>query len=234
MSWNPTRSWMSGIRLRLSNIAHKKIVWKFNPSEAPHFGGIWERLVQSCKKVTISLLENRRFIDEALNTTMCLVAQTVNARPLPAVSDDPEDLTALHQIISCADKRMRELLSGNPVNAVIAWKNPWKRPKHMPTWSEKDGLECFPQWNQRSNWSEEHVRNLKEGELAWPVDVSVRRWKYKLGWINDIYTGHDGVVRSARVRMAHGELNRPVVKLAPVFYEGVCEIEIRSANVGAT
>ena len=74
-----------------SDLAQKKIVWKFNP----HFGGIWERLVQSCKKVMIAILDNRSLTDEVLSTTMCLVEQTLNARPLTAVSDDPEDLTAL-------------------------------------------------------------------------------------------------------------------------------------------
>ena len=84
-----------------SDLAQKKIVWKFNPPGAPHFGGIWERLVQSCKKVMIAILDNRSRIDEVLSTTMCLVEQTLNARPLTAVSDDPDDLTALTLIISC-------------------------------------------------------------------------------------------------------------------------------------
>ena len=34
--------------------------------------------------------------------------------------------------------------------------------------------------------------------------------------------------------MAHGELNRPVMKLAPVLYDGVSEIENRAGDVGAT
>ena len=59
------------------------------------------------------------------------------------------------------------------------------------------------------------------------VSVASRR-------IIEIFTGNDGVVRSARVKMAHGELNRPVVKLAPVFYDGVSEIENRAGDVGAT
>ena len=78
-----------------SDLAQKKIVWKFNPPGAPHFGGIWERLVQNCKKVTIAILDNRSLTDEVLSATMCLVEQTLNARPLTAVSEDPEHLTAL-------------------------------------------------------------------------------------------------------------------------------------------
>ena len=49
----------------------------------------------------ISILDNRSLTDEVLSTILCLVEQTLNARPLTALSDDPEDLTALTQIISC-------------------------------------------------------------------------------------------------------------------------------------
>ena len=94
--------------------------------------------------------------------------------------------------------------------------------------------EYLPQWNQRSKWSEEHVRNLKEGELVRLVDDSVKRCEYKFGPIIEIFTGSDGVVRSAKVKMAHGELNPPVVKIAPVFFDGVSEIENRAGDVGAT
>ena len=66
------------------------------------------------------------------------------------------------------------------------------------------------------------------------IDDAVKRCGYKLGRIVEVFTGADGVVRSARVKMAHGELKRPVVKLAPVFYDGVSEIENRAGDVGAT
>ena len=39
-----------------SDLAQKKFVWKFNPPGAPYFDGIWERLVQSCRKVKIAIL----------------------------------------------------------------------------------------------------------------------------------------------------------------------------------
>ena len=50
-----------------------------------------------------------------------------------------------------------------------------KRPKHMTTCSGKDGLGNLPQWNQRSKWTKEHERNLKDGELIWLVDNSGKR-----------------------------------------------------------
>ena len=55
-----------------------------------------------------------------------------------------------------------------------------------------------------------------------------------MGRVIEFFKGDDGVVRSARVKMAHGEFNRPVVKLAQVFYDGVSEIKNRVGDVGAT
>ena len=77
------------------DLEQKKIAWKLSPPGAPHFGGIWERLVQNCKKVMTAILDNRSLAEEVLSTTMFPVDQTLKARPLTAVSDDPEDLTAL-------------------------------------------------------------------------------------------------------------------------------------------
>ena len=83
------------------DLVQKKIVWNFNPHGAPHFGGIWERLAQSCQMDMIAILNNRSPTDEVLSTTMCLVEQTLNARPLTAIGDEPEDMTHSHQIFSC-------------------------------------------------------------------------------------------------------------------------------------
>ena len=187
------------------DLAQKKIVWKFNPPGAPHFGGIWERLVQSCNKVMLAILHNRSLAEKVLITTMCLLEQTLNARPLTALSNDPEDLTALtpnHFLLGRANasapfipssERYLDLKKSSKTaqaHADMIWKR-WTR-------------EYLPQWNQRSKWSKEHVRNLKEGELVWLVDDSVKRCEYKLGRVIEIFTGNDGLVRSAKVKMAHG------------------------------
>ena len=42
------------------------------------------------------------------------------------------------------------------------------------------------------------------------------------------------VLQSLRVKMAHGEFNRPLVKLEPVFYDGFFEIKNKASDNGAT
>ncbi|XP_075241733.1 uncharacterized protein LOC142336705 [Convolutriloba macropyga] len=165
-----------------SDLAEKKFVWKFHPLGGPHFGGIWERLVQK---------------------------KTLNARPLTAVSDNPEDLTVLtpnHFLLgresasapfmSSSERYhdLRKSFKTAQAYADIIWKR-WTR-------------EYLPQWNQRSKWSKEHVRNLKERKILWMVDDSVKRCEYKMGRFIKVFKNHDGVVQSARVKLAHGEFNR--------------------------
>ena len=77
------------------HLIQQGIRWNFNPSAAPHFGGVWERLVRSCKKAMYAVLGNRSGTEDVLSTTMCLVEQTLNARPLTPVSSDATDLEAI-------------------------------------------------------------------------------------------------------------------------------------------
>ena len=52
-------------------------------------------LVRSVKRVLYDTLGNRRVTEEVLRTTLCLVEQSLNARPITAVSTNPLDLEAL-------------------------------------------------------------------------------------------------------------------------------------------
>ena len=137
-----------------SKNAQKHIVWKFNPPGAPHFGGVYERFVRSCKKAMVAILGNRSLTDEALLTTMCLVEQTLNARPITPASDDPEDFEALapnHFIIGRANvcihfilnaevySNHRKMFRSSQAYAHMIWKQ-WVK-------------EYFPQNNVRAQWN---------------------------------------------------------------------------------
>ena len=71
-------------------LSQKQMKWKFKDPGGSHFGGVWERLVRSCKKVMMAIVKNRTLTDDVLSTTMCLVEQILNSRPLTSLSDAPD------------------------------------------------------------------------------------------------------------------------------------------------
>jgi hypothetical protein len=81
----------------LSTLQLENITWEFNPPSGSHFGGVWERLIRSVRKVLFSLLkgQNERFSDESLLTLFCEVEAILNSRPITKCSDDINDLEAL-------------------------------------------------------------------------------------------------------------------------------------------
>ena len=83
-------------------------------------------------------------------------------------------------------------------------------------------------------WKNEEVRQLEVNDLVWIVDENVKRAHYKMGRVLEVYHGSDGRVRSALVKTEDGKLKRPVVKLAPMFYESVFQEKNRAGNVGAS
>ena len=96
------------------------------------------------------------------------------------------------------------------------------------SWEEMMQLHFFGKWNK------EDVRQLGVNDLVWIVDENVRRAHYKMGRVLEVYHGSDGRVRSALVKTEGGKLKRPVVKLAPMFYESVFQEKNRAGNVGAS
>ena len=170
----------------------------------------------------IAIVGNRTLTDDVLSTTMCLVEQILNSRPLTSVSDDPEYLEALtpnHFLLGRASPAtpfipdaqrytdLRKVFRVSQAYTDMIWSR-WNR-------------EYLPQWNERSKWSKEEVRQLQVKDLVWIVYENVKRAHYKMGRVLEVYHGSDGRVRSALVKTEDGKLKRPVVKLAPTFYESV-------------
>ena len=83
-------------------------------------------------------------------------------------------------------------------------------------------------------WKKEGIRQLEVNDLVWIVDENEKRAHYKMGRVLEVYHGSDGRVRSALVKTEDGKLKRPVVKLAPMFYESVFREKNRAGNVGAS
>ena len=82
--------------------SNKGIKWHWNPPASPHFGGAFERMIQSAKRSIKSVLGNADVNDEELQTIIVGVKSLINSRPLTQVSGDPNDepvLTPDHFLI---------------------------------------------------------------------------------------------------------------------------------------
>ncbi|XP_040172707.1 uncharacterized protein LOC120905736 [Anopheles arabiensis] len=66
-------------------------VWKFNPLAAPHFGGSWERMIQSVKRMLSRTLTERHPTEAVLSAALIEVENMLNSRPLTHVPVDGED-----------------------------------------------------------------------------------------------------------------------------------------------
>ncbi|CAL1677400.1 unnamed protein product [Lasius platythorax] len=69
--------------------------WHFNPPATPHFGGLWEAAVKSTKHYFRRVIGESKLTYEELSTFLAQVEACLNSRPLQALTDDPEDFSAL-------------------------------------------------------------------------------------------------------------------------------------------
>ena len=125
----------------------------------------------------IAVLDGRSLTDDILITTMCLVQQTLNARPLISVSDDPDDLEAFspnHFLLARANLAtpflpdahcytdLRRVFRVSQGYSVMIWTR----------WTKEHLLD----WNVRNKWNQDDVRQLKVNDLVWVGDVNVKRF----------------------------------------------------------
>lgn len=106
-----------------------KVLWIFNPPHASHFGGVWERMIGSVRRILDALLlENKSFdlTHEVLSTLMAEVCTIVNSRPLVPVSSDPEAPAVLSPTLILTQKQPDVTFSVPEFGTKDALRSQWK------------------------------------------------------------------------------------------------------------
>jgi hypothetical protein len=79
----------------LNEFLHTCTKFNFIPAKSPHFGGLWERDVQSVKHHLRRILGDASITYEEFYTLLTRIEACLNSRPLIPLSQDPNDLEAL-------------------------------------------------------------------------------------------------------------------------------------------
>ena len=129
---------------------YPKLVFKFIPPAAPHFGGVHEVMVKLMKKALVKTLGTYRPTDEELLTVLAEIEETLNTRPLTRLSSDPNDLQPLtpnHFLIGKVE--LAAALNETPLGA--RWKTIQEIIKQ--TW-DRFFREFIPKLNYTPEWDE--------------------------------------------------------------------------------
>ncbi|KAF0736570.1 Integrase catalytic domain-containing protein, partial [Aphis craccivora] len=190
--------------------------WHFNPPSASHFGGLWEAAVRSTKLLLVRVVGNQVLSYEEFSTVLCRIESVLNSRPLTPLSNDPNELDCLspgHFIIGqplCAVPEQE--IPASSVNL----KNRWKLLHQV--------FQAF--WRR---WSNEYLHtlqakgrwlvgdeNIKLGELVIIKDNCSSPLVWRLGRVQELLPGPDGIVRVVKLLTKQSVTTRPVVKLVPL------------------
>ena len=193
--------------------ANRRVKWQFNPPNAPHMGGAWERLVRSVKKALKAILKGRLVDDFSLATIFTEAESIMNSRPLTATSDDINDLEALtpnHFLLGHASPNLPPgIFYGTDISNRKRWRQVQVLTEHI--W-RRFQREYLPTLTRRPKWRSSEA-TVQYGDLVLVQDQNSARGKWPLARIIKLFPGQDGRTRVAEVKTESGTYIRPVAKL---------------------
>ena len=213
-------------------LSETRTKWLFNVERAPWWGRVFERMVKSVKRCLRKVMGQAKLDYDELHTAAVEIEGIINSRPLLYVTteDFDEPLTPSHLLVG---RRLLSLLSRShkesdeEYSPQITKSHLSRRYRHLNT-----TLDRF--WQR---WRSEYLLELREhhrfnnkgsqGQQIALGDIVVvhtnekRRGFWNLGKIEELFTGRDGLIRAASVRVYTGKkrpiiLRRPLQRLYPL------------------
>ncbi|KMQ83687.1 hypothetical protein RF55_19343 [Lasius niger] len=198
---------------RIANtVVTEGVKWRFNPPVASHFGGLWEAAVKSTKHHLRRVIGETTLTFEEMTTFLTQVEACLNSRPLQALSDDPDDVSALtpgHFLVGAPLLAVPEpSLTKNAENTLSRWQLVQKMRDHFwQRWSREYIHETpQPKWLKNEAAPDVGTLCLVRSEVTPP-----NRWP--LARITRLHPRTDGVTRVVTVKTPTSELIRPLTKI---------------------
>lgn len=194
------------------HLLKREITWNFNPPEASHMGGVWERQIRTVRAVLAGVIKQQILDDESLVTLMTIVEGIINGRPITKLSDDPRDerpLTPNHILMLGSG----QTLPAGKFDGGDMYRRRWKQVQYLADIFWYRWLrEYLPSLQERQKWLTPK-RNVIKGDLVLIKQENSPRNHWPLGLVTETYPSPDGLVRSVTVRTAKGTYKRPITKI---------------------
>ena len=208
------------------SLVNDGIKWEFNPPSGSHFGGVWERLIRSVRKILYILIKDSAVTldDEGLITLFCEVESILNNRPITNVPNVPCDLEALTPNHLLHLKSGKNICPGDYEDDCYSRKR-WRQIQFLSTIFWKRWLkEYLPRLQERQKWCVTK-RNVIVGDIVLIVESNIKN-SYCLGKVTKVITDKIGHVRSVEVKTKDTILKRPISKLCLVLEAGEKEFNL--------
>ena len=212
--------WLSQIRRDekvQGYLADEEIVWRFNLSRAPWWGGQFERLVGLFKRAFFKVVGGGMLSWTELCEVVLEVETQLNHRPLSYVEDDIQlPLLTPASFLFQRSNRLPEQEYWREENTDLR-----KRVKYLR--SCKDALwrrwtsEYLKALRERHNCQRDDKRQpLKVGEVVIVRAEEKNRGKWPLAIVTRVFPGKDGIVRAVELRCGKSFWQRPIQHLYPL------------------
>ena len=200
-----------------SFLSDQSIIWQFNLSRAPWWGGQFERLIGLMKSAIYKTVGQGQLSWEELGEVILDVEVTLNNRPLCYQEEDVQLPTLTPNTLLFLNTNILPELQPHQLDD----KDLRKRAKFLLR--TKDAL-----WRR---WTTEYLRSLRErhrlkhggkkctlavGDVVVIQSSERNRNCWPLGIVEQLIEGRDGVVRGARLRAGRSHLERPIQHLFPL------------------
>ena len=197
--------------------ASSGISWKYIAEGAPWWGGFWERMVGTTKRLTKKVAGKARLTVKELETTLCKVEAVINARPITFQYDDhrePRPLTPNDLLIGPKRSSLPAPLVERVEETTQMELTQRVRYRNMlQDEFERRWIDEYLQERARQFKKKHHTTPIRLGEVVLIAADNVRRYNWNMGLITKLYPSADGVVRSVELKTATGTLRRPVQRL---------------------
>ena len=199
-----------------TSLANHGVVWKFNPPQAPHFGGVFECMIKAAKKAIFAILSSGDINDEELMTAFSGAEALINSRPLTYHSSDHRDdvpLTPNHFLHGqIGGVFAPDSVDYTPFNPRKRWRRVQELVRHFwRRWMK----EWLPSLQTRKKWFNPR-RDLQVDDVVLIISPNQPRGTWDIGRIQEAHPGSDGLVRVVTIQTSRGVLTRPVTKVCPL------------------